>query len=75
MEKGMQKSNVEGIANRNRWRGGTVYDPDVVRRASIIGKAREAQSSHMQAVAIARATKKAKRYLRGSTATNLEVPV
>jgi hypothetical protein len=49
MEKGMQKSNVEGMASRNRWRGGTVCDPDVVGRASIIGKAREAQSSHLQA--------------------------
>jgi transposase len=55
------------------WRDGTVYDPEVVGRASAIGKTREAQSSHEQAVAIARATKKAKRYLRGTAATNVEV--
>jgi len=51
----------------------TVYDPEVVGRASAIGKTHEAQSSHEQAVAIARATKKAKRYLRGTAARNAEV--
>jgi transposase len=50
------------------WRDGTVYDPLVVGRASAIGKSREAQSSSMQAVAIARAAKKAKKYVRGSAA-------
>jgi transposase len=57
------------------WRDGTVYDPDVVGRASAIGKTQEAQSSHLQAAAIARATKKASRYLRRSTAKNVEVTV
>jgi transposase len=57
------------------WRDGTVYDPDVVGRASASGKTREAQSSHLQAAAIARATRKAKRYLRRSTTTNVEVSV
>jgi hypothetical protein len=55
------------------WRDGTVYGPELVGRASTIGKTREAQSSHEQAVAIARATRKAKRYLRGTAATNVEV--
>ena len=51
----------------------TVYDPEVVGRASAIGKTHEAQSSHQQAIAIARAAKKAKRYLRGNGPTNVEV--
>ena len=55
------------------WRDGTVYDPDVVGRASASGKTREAQSSQLQAAAIARATRKAKKYLRSSTPTNAEV--
>jgi transposase len=55
------------------WRDGTVYDPEVVGRASAIGKTLEAQSSHQQAVAITRATRKAKRYLRGPAATTVEV--
>jgi transposase len=50
------------------WRDGTVYDPEVVGRASVIGKSKEAQSSCLQAVAIARATKKAKKYVRGPSA-------
>lgn len=46
------------------WRDGTVYDPTVVGRASASGKIREAQSTQLQAVAIARATEKTKKYLR-----------
>lgn len=57
------------------WRDGTVYDPEVVGRASVLGKTEEAQSSYQQASAIARATKKAKKYVRGIAATRVEVSV
>lgn len=50
------------------WRDGTVYDAAVVGRASATGKARDAQTTQLQAVAIARSTEKAKRYQRVAAA-------
>ena len=46
------------------WRDGTVYDPAAIGKASARGTAKEAQSTHLRAEAIARATTKAKIFAR-----------
>jgi transposase len=46
------------------WRDGTVYDPAAIGKASAQGTEKEAQSTHLRAEAIARATTKAKVFAR-----------